>query len=86
METYLKWETQTPDADDEDIVRMDKVEVLKDMTKEGPLKGKKYIRVTWSKFSDTLIFHMQSGKCLVVQYDGKTEPVWLGERTQPPAV
>lgn len=86
METYLKWESQTPDAEDEDIVRMEKVEVLKNMTDQGPMKGQKFLKVTWSKFSDSLIFHLTSGKCRIVQYDGKSEPVWLGEHNQPPAV
>ena len=87
METFLKWEKQTKvDENDDDIVILEKVEVLKDMTENGPKKGQKYLKVTWVKLSDNLIFHLQSGKCRIVQYDGKKEPIWMGEHNQAPVV
>ena len=90
MDKYLRWESQTKvDEGDDDIVILEKVEVLQDMTSEGPMKGQKYLRVTWVKLADNLIFHLQSGKCRIVQFDYRLpgcKPAWMGEHERAPTV
>ena len=89
VEIYLKWENQVkPDEKDDDIVILERVEVLKDMTNEGPRKGQKFLKVTWVKMSESFIFHLQNGKCRIVQYDCRpgSEPQWMGEHAKAPVV
>jgi hypothetical protein len=88
MEQYLKWEAvNKPYEGDDDIVILERVEVLKDMTEpNGPKKGQKYLKVTWMKLSDCVVFHLQNGKCRIVQYDGKTTPQWMGEHERAPVI
>lgn len=89
MEQYLKWESENkPYEGDDDIVILERVEVVKDMTENGPKKGQKYLKVTWMKLSDCVVFHLQSGKCRIVQYDGKSgsNPQWMGEHERAPVV
>ena len=86
MDKYLKWASQVASALDDDVVILSDVEVLCDMTDKGPKKGQLYKTVTWAKLSDCVIFHLQSGKCRIVQYDGKGTPVWMGERDRAPVV
>jgi hypothetical protein len=89
MDRYLKWESESKLYEgDDDIVILEKVEVLQNMTENGPMKGQRYLKVTWMKPSDCVVFHLQSGKCRMVQYDGKPEnkPVWMGEHDRAPVV
>jgi hypothetical protein len=87
METYLKSRVQKASDFDEDVILFSDVEVLRDLTTpNGPKKGQKFLKVTWAKLSDCLIFHLQSGKCRIVQYDGKNPPVWMGEHERAPVV
>lgn len=87
MEAYLKWGSQKASDLDDDVVIISDVEVIRDLTTpNGPKKGQKFLKVTWAKLSDCLIFHLQSGRCRIVQFDGKTAPVWMGEHSQAPVV
>lgn len=87
MESYLKWRVQKASDVDEDVIIFSDVEVIRDLTApNGPKKGQKFVKVTWAKLSDCIIFHLQSGKCRIVQYDGKNPPAWMGEHDQAPLV
>ncbi len=86
METYLKWGSQKATEQDEDVIILSDVEVVRDFTNNGPKKGQKFIKVTWVKLADSVIFHLQNGRCRIVQYDGKHAPVWMGEHERPPVI
>ena len=89
MDKYLRWESESkPYENDDDIVILDKVEVLQDMTENGPKKGQKFLKVTWMKLTDCFVFHLQSGKCRIVQYDGRPDgkPQWMGEHERAPVI
>lgn len=87
MDKYLKWRVQKTLDIDEDVIIFSDVEVMRDLTSpNGPKKGQKFLKVTWAKLSDCVIFHLQNGKCRIVQYDGKNAPTWMGERDKPPVI
>ena len=86
MEKYLKWARKT-EEDDGDVVNLEDVEVLVDIAQpEGPKKGQRFLKVTWVKFTDTVLFRKQDGGCRVVSYDGKNEPKYKGTLPAPPVV
>lgn len=82
VESYLKYKTTKLSEEDEDIKVFEEVEVIKDLTAKGPMKGKKYYRVDHHTLSDTLVFRLKSGGCIMVAFGNP--PTFLGEKANGP--
>jgi len=86
FESYVKHAGSKANAEDEDILEYSRVEVLKDMTAQGPRKGEKYLQVDFHTLSGDAVFRLKNGGCRVVMFSTRKAPVFTGEFKGPERV